>query len=74
MDSIQERRRNPRYALNFPVYIFCSDERITAHTLNLGLGGIKLHADYTLPLGKELLIQLLVGRKVIWSKGRPLFV
>jgi hypothetical protein len=74
MYSIQERRRNPRYPVNLPVYIFCSDERITAHTLNLGLGGIKLHADYVLPLSKELLIQLLLGKKVIWSKGRPLFV
>jgi signal transduction histidine kinase len=74
MDFMQERRRNPRYPVNLPVYIFYSDERIAAHTLNLGLGGIKLHADYVLPLSKELLIQLLVGKKVIWSKGRPLFV
>jgi signal transduction histidine kinase len=74
MNFLQERRKSPRYLVNLPVYIFYSDERITAHTLNLGLGGIKLHADYILPLSKELLIQLILGKKVVWSKGKPLFV
>jgi signal transduction histidine kinase len=68
------RKEEGTPVINLPVYIFYSDERITAHTLNLGLGGIKLHADYILPLSKELLIQVLLGKKVIWSKGRPLFV
>ncbi len=73
MDYPAERRRHPRYPIHLPVFIFFSEKRVVAHTLDLGRGGMKIHADQPIPTSHELLLQLVVEGKPIWSKGRFLF-
>jgi two-component sensor histidine kinase len=73
MDYLAERRRHPRYPIHLPVFIFFSEKRVAAHTLDLGRGGMKIHADQTIPAGQEFLLQLVLEGKPIWSKGRFLF-
>jgi signal transduction histidine kinase len=73
MDYLAERRRHPRYPIHLPVFIFFSEKRVAAHTLDLGQGGMKIHADQPIPAGQEFLLQLVLEGKLIWSKGRFLF-
>jgi len=73
MDYLAERRRHPRYPIHLPVFIFFSEKRVAAHTLDLGRGGMKIHADQPIPAGQEFLLQLVLEEKPIWSKGRFLF-
>lgn len=68
-----DRRRYLRYQINLPVFIFCAGKRALAHTLDVGLGGMKIYADQGFPSGREILFQLFLKRKSIWVKGRLIF-
>ena len=73
MGFLGDRRKHPRFPINLPVFIFHSEKRAIAHTLDLGLGGMKIHTDQVLPSRREPLFQLGLGEKVIWVKGRFIF-
>ena len=73
MGFLGDRRKHSRFPINLPVYIFHSEKRAVAHTLDLGLGGMKIHTDQVLPSRREPLFQLVLGEKVIWVKGRSIF-
>ena len=68
-----DRRRHLRYQINLPVFIFYSGKRAAAHTLDVGLGGMKIYTDQRFPSGREILFQLVLKRKSIWVKGRLIF-
>ena len=73
MAFLVDRRRHLRYPINLPVFIFYSEKRAVAHTLDVGLGGMKIYTDQGVPSGRELLFQLVLKRKSIWVKGRLIF-
>ncbi len=73
MVFISNRRRYPRYPINLPVFIFYSEKRIIAHTLDVGPGGMKIHADHIFLAGQKVLFQLTLKGKSIWAKGRFIF-
>ena len=68
-----DRRRHLRYQINLPVFIFYSGKRALAHTLDVGLGGMKIYTDQGFPSGREILFQLVLKRKSVWVKGRLIF-
>lgn len=73
MAFIGDRRAHLRYQVNLPVYIFYSDKRAVAHTLDVGLGGMKIYTDQIMPSGREFLFQLVLKGKSVWIKGRFIF-
>ena len=73
MAFIGDRRTHLRYQVNLPVFIFYSDKRAVAHTLDLGLGGMKIYTDQSFPSGREFLFELILKRKFVWIKGRFIF-
>ena len=73
MDSIGDRRKHPRFPVHLPVSIFYKEKRAVGHTLDVGLGGMKIYTDQILPSRWELLFQLVLGGKFIWVKGRFVF-
>ncbi len=73
MAFLNDRRRHPRYPVNLPVFIFYGDKRAVGHTLNLGLGGMKIFTDKVFPSRREFLFQLVLKRKSIWVKGQFVF-
>lgn len=73
MAMLSERRKNPRYPINLPVFIFYTEKRAVAHTLNVGLGGMKIYTDKVFPSIRNILFQLILQRKTIWAKGRFVF-
>ena len=68
-----DRRIYLGYQINLPVFIFSSEKRAVAHTLDVGLGGMKIYTDQVFPSGREFLFQLVLKRKSIWIKGRFIF-
>ncbi len=44
-----------------------------AHTLDVGLGGMKIYTDQGFPSGRDMLFQLVLKRKSMWVKGRLIF-
>ncbi len=68
-----DRRRHLRYQIHLPVFIFYSGKRAVAHTLDVGLGGMKIYTDQGFPFGREILFQLVQKRKSIWVMGRSIF-
>jgi hypothetical protein len=73
MAVLMEKRKYPRYLINFPVFIFHTEKRAVAHTLDVGLGGMKIYTDKVFPLRRDFLFQLVLQRKSIWVKGRFIF-
>jgi len=73
MDSLNDRRKHPRFPIHLPVYIFFKEKRAVAHTLDVGLGGMKIYTDQIPPSRWEPLFQLVIGGKFIWVKGRFIF-
>ena len=73
MAFLVDRRKHLRYQINLPVFIFYSEKRAVAHTLDVGLGGMKIYTDQGFPSGREFLFQLVIKRKSIWVKGRLIF-
>jgi hypothetical protein len=68
-----DRRRYPRYSICLPVSVFFLEKRIMTHTLDVGLGGMKIYADQVLPFRQEFLFRMVLGPKFIWIKGRIIF-
>jgi hypothetical protein len=73
MAILNDRRKHPRYPINLPVFIFYTEKRTVTHTLDLGLGGMKIYTDKIFPFRQEFLFQLALQRKTIWVKGRFVF-
>jgi signal transduction histidine kinase len=73
MAFLSDRRRYPRYPINLPVFVFYGEKRALGHTLDLGLGGMKIYTDKVFPFRREILFQLLLRRKSIWVKGQFVF-
>jgi hypothetical protein len=73
MVILNDRRKHPRYPINLPVFIFYAEKRAVAHTLDVGLGGMKLYTDKVFPSRRDILFQLVLQRKTIWVKGRFVF-
>ena len=73
MAFLVEKRRHLRYQINLPVLIFYSGKIAVAHTLDVGLGGMKIYTDQGFPSGREILFHLVLKRKSIWVKGRLIF-
>ena len=73
MAFLSDRRKHPRYPINLPVFIFYEEKRASAHTLDVGLEGMKIYTDQGLPSGREILFQLVLKRESIWVKGRLIF-
>jgi len=73
MAFLGDRRTHPRYQIPLPVFIFYSEKRAVAHTLDVGLGGMKIYTDQVLPPGREFLFQIVLKRKSLWVKGRFIF-
>jgi hypothetical protein len=73
MASLSERRKHPRYPINLPVFIFYAEKRAVAHTLDVGLGGMKMYTDQVFPSRREFLFQVVLQRNSIWVKGRFVF-
>lgn len=68
-----DRRKHSRYPINLPVFIFYAGKRAVAHTLDVGLGGMKIHTDEVFPFLRDYLFQLVLPRETIWVKGRFVF-
>lgn len=73
MDFLDNRRKHPRYSINLPVFIFHSKKRALGHTLDVGLGGMRIHTDQVFLSRRGLLFQLMLKRNSIWVKGRLVF-
>lgn len=73
MAILSDRRKHPRYPINLPVFIFYPEKRAVAHTLDVGLGGMKIYAEMVLPSLRDFLFQLVLQQKTIWVKGRSVF-
>jgi hypothetical protein len=73
MAFLSDRRKHPRYSINLPVFIFYAEKRAVAHTLDVGLGGMKIYTDKVFASRREFLFQLVLRRKSIWVKGRFVF-
>jgi len=73
VDFLKDRRKHPRYPISLPVFIFYAGKRAVAHTLDVGLGGMKIYTDRVFPSRREFLFQLVLQRKSIWLKGRFVF-
>ncbi len=73
MAFLSDRRKHPRYPINLPVFIFYAEKRAVAHTLDVGLGGMKIYTDKVFASRREFLFQLILQRKSIWVKGRFVF-
>ena len=73
MAFLSDRRKHPRYPVNLPVFIFYAEKRAVAHTLDVGLGGMKIYTDRVFASRREFLFQLALPRKSIWVKGRFVF-
>jgi hypothetical protein len=73
MTILSDRRKHPRYSINLPVFIFYPEKRAVAHTLDVGLGGMKIYAEKVLPSLRDFLFQLVLQQKTIWVKGRFVF-
>jgi hypothetical protein len=73
MTILSDRRKHPRYSINLPVFIFYPEKRAVAHTLDVGLGGMKIYAEKVLPSLRDFLFQLVLQQKTIWVKGRSIF-
>jgi hypothetical protein len=73
MDFSNDRRKHPRYPINLPVFIFHSEKRALGHTLDVGLGGMRIHTDQVFLSRRELLFQLMLKRNAIWVKGWLVF-
>ena len=73
MGFLDDRRTHPRYQIHLPVFVFYPENRAVAHTLDVGLGGMKIYTHQILPSGREFLFQLVLKRKSIWVKGRFIF-
>ena len=70
---LTDRRKHPRYPINLPIFIFYEEKRAVAHTLDVGLGGMKIYTDKVFPSQRDFLFQLVLQRKTIWVKGRFVF-
>jgi hypothetical protein len=73
MAFLSDRRKHPRYPVNLPVFIFYAETRAAAHTLDVGLGGMKIYTDKVFASRRDFLFQLVLQRKSIWVKGRFVF-
>ena len=73
MASLDDRRRHPRYPINLPVFIFHAEKRAVGHTLDVGLGGMKIYTDKVFAYRQEFLFQLVLQRKSVRVKGRFVF-
>ena len=73
MAFLSDRRKHPRYPVNLPVFIFYAEKRAVAHTLDVGLGGMKIYTDKIFASRRKFLFQLVLQRKSIWVKGRFVF-
>jgi hypothetical protein len=73
MDILNDRRKQPRYPINLPVFIFYPEKRAVAHTLDMGLGGMKIYTDKIFPSRRDFLFQIVLQRETIWVKGRFVF-
>ena len=73
MAFLSDRRKQPRYPVNLPVFIFYAEKRAVAHTLDVGLGGMKIYTDNVFASRRKFLFQLVLQRKSIWVKGRFVF-
>jgi hypothetical protein len=73
MAIFNDRRKHPRYPINLPVFIFYAEKRAVAHTLDVGLGGMKIYTEKVLSSRQDFLFQLVPQRKTIWVKGRFIF-
>jgi hypothetical protein len=73
MAKLNDRRKHPRYPINLPVFIFYAEKRAVAHTLDVGLGGMRIYTEKVLPSRRDFLFQLVPQRIPIWVKGRFIF-
>ncbi len=73
MAILIDRRNHPRYPINLPVFIFYAEKRAVAHTLDVGLGGMKIYTDKVFPSRRGFLFHLVLQRKTIWVTGRFIF-
>ena len=73
MAILSDRRKHARYPIPLPVFIFHKEKRAVAHTLDLGLGGMKIYNEKSFPSRRGLLFHLVLQRKSIWVKGRFVF-
>lgn len=70
---LSDQRKHPRYPINLPVFIFYTEKRVVAHTLDVGQGGMKIYTEKILPPLRDFLFQLVLQQKTIWVKGRSVF-
>ncbi len=73
MAILIDRREHTRHPINLPVYIFFTEKRAVAHTLDVGLGGMKIYTDKIFSSRREFLFHLVLQRKTIWVTGRFIF-
>ena len=73
MAFLVDKRRHLRYQINLPVLIFYSGKMAVAHTLDVGLGGMRIYTDQGTPSGREILFHLVLKQKSIWVKGRLIY-
>ena len=73
MALLNDRRKHTRYPVNLPVFIFYAEKRVVAHTLDVGLGGMRIYTDKVFASRREFLFLLVLQRKSIWVKGRFVF-
>ncbi len=73
MASLVDRREHLRYQINLPVLIFYSGKKAIGHTLDVGLGGMRIYSEQGFPYGRKMLFHLLLKKESIWVKGRLIF-
>ena len=73
MALLNDRRKHQRYPVNLPVFIFYGEKRAVAHTLDVGMGGMRIYTNKVFASQREFLFHLILQRKSIWIKGRFVF-
>ena len=64
------RRIHPRYPVRRIVSYHDQDSSILTHTLDLGLGGMKIKTHFPLPKDQCLRFKLVLGDNSMWFRGR----
>jgi len=60
----RQQRGNIRIGVNLPVTFQFEERHIKAECQNIGLGGMRLRSDITVPLGKQLVFQISFSRNL----------
>ncbi len=67
------RRIHPRYSVCKIVSYHNRDSSVLTHTLDLGLGGMKIKTQFPLPKDKSLRFKLVLGANSMWLRGRVVY-